>query len=271
MPEGFTRKKYPQALIAINRSISINSNRQRYNELKLRIIRRSEQYKKNQAAINKYFSFIDRINLFNLFLENKRMKHFENISYVKNNFSFIDPASFSADPHRKKYSMHGAEASVFWHFPMPYLPAFSENASLQLTTIGSVFMSGTNSEKTGMLGADRSLDTALLYNLGFSVAGGPTIRYLSYYFGIGVGIETGYLLFSEKQDPLFTTADADSDTDSYFRLGIGFELWLAWMPFEDLHIFLRWRTIKMGIWGSSDDRTQYKFSSLSVGAGYRVF
>ncbi len=268
----YSDKRYADARISINRAMKIKPTKTEYRDLLSRIDEKEKLEKENNIKKQKYVSYVNDLNAFNLFVEKKRAYHFENIAYVNSTYTYIDNKNFTTGgDYRGKYTMDGIEGSIFRHRKMPYIPEPHELVSLQLTGIGSFLISGLYKESKGNLNSKRSLDSLMVLNYEAGGSIGPSVNVLSYLLGAGLDISMGYMSIEERSEVLFGSKSREVRDHNYFKMGIGWGMWFSWMPGDRTQVFIRYRSLALGMWGTDSRRSSNANDIVSIGIGYRFF
>jgi len=97
---------------------------------------------------------------------------------------------------------------------------------------------------------------------------GATLSLFSFYLGLGLGINTGYLLFSDlMRDPVVNSESIVAR--HYFMIGLGADLWLGWMINQAWSVNIKWRIRKPWLIGSSNSWEKHLQNQITFSLGHR--
>jgi len=279
--------KYSLARSAMQLPLKKKSDNPEYKQFIARIEKREKEQADRIRIMNETVSFYKDLTVFSLFVKPKDFKHYEGLGYIHSDYAYLDKNNFlnNASTYGKEISMHGVEASVFWHnsfpslntknFPVGYDLSFLKKPwdffKIKYTIIGSLVFSGNTDEVESTLNAKRSIETTTLFGTRATAAVGPSLSMYAFLIGGGLCTEMGYLLDSVENNPLFSGDKAVTKNYSYFQAGIGYSLWFEWFPFDNTHIFARWSELSTGLFGSQKRTDKNSFQNLSIGIGTRLF
>ena len=264
-------KNYIAANIEIRSALKLKPGEKEFLHLKSRIRNKMEQEKKVKKSIAIFYSSYDKLNPYTLFADKKNPRHHENISYISNIYKTLESPAFTSGTRKKsRYALGGIELSEFYHNTFPRVKMPVNLMDLNYTIIGSVTFSGLTREKSDYLTGIENLFTTKLFTADASVSIGPSILIMSYLFGIGVDLSTGYLRIKNERTALSGNS-TEATTENFLKAGIGYSFWFSWLPFDNIQIFIRWKKQATALMGGGDNRQDNTFSTISVGAGFRLF
>ncbi len=267
----YAEKEYAQARVTISAVLQWKTDNPEYREFLARCERKEKEQAELNRMMNSYFAFAEDLSVYNMFMQPKPFSHNECVAYLNTDYSFIDREAFKsgAADYRTHTTLHGVEFSQFRHYEIPQFGDISPVVLLRGTVVGALYLGGNTREEESSLNSSRSFKTTTIFSSGFSGAVGPSISAFAVILGMGLDIETGYLMLSTSNDPLFTSGRRKSASSHYLQMGAGPGFWLCWLPLKDIQVFVRWRSINTHLYGSDNPNAEDKFRYLSIGLGYR--
>ena len=269
----YSNENYKTAHSQIKKAIRLKRKEKKYKDFKAQILQKKKQQEIDDKRFKKYYSFIPDISLFGLFGDKKQLSNYEGIGYFSTDFIHIDEQLYSSfgDNLHDNDKLSGVELSIFWNIPMPYIDINNDTFDFHLTTIGTLGYSSQYRESKSSLNFQTSIMTEKITNIDFTATFGPTVKFMSFYFGLGLSLDIGYIAGSSENSVLFANNETSKSDYSYSKFTTGTSVWIGWLPTNNIHVYYHWKEYSMELESGNQSNGPSSFSNSTIGVGYKFF
>lgn len=264
-------KEFEKARTAINHSLQLMPDEKKYTEFVKELDAEEAEYNASRAVWKEYRTELKRIDPLYLFVVKKNVSSFFNINITANTVTYRESTTLEAE----RYTFPGIELSFLYHVWEPFSLPF-DFTDIYLTVIGNIAYGRYADETISSVDSSThsvsyaSIDENTMFYTNLNGGAGLTAVIFAYFLGFGVELSTGILSENTARE-IAVLEEQRSYRETYYTLGIGFDIWFGWHPTEKLELFSKVR-FSYPLWlGIDHSLEKIRSSQFSIGIGYSFF
>lgn len=264
-------KEFERARTAINVSVRLNPEEKRYAEFVEELDAEETEYNASRAVWEQYRTELKRIDPLYLFVVKKNVSSFFNLTITATTVSYREGTTLEA----KGCTFPGIELSFLYHVWEPFSLPF-DFTDIYVTVNGNIGFGRFADETISSVDSPShsvsyaSIDDYTLFYTDINGGAGLTAVVFAYYLGLGIEVSTGILSENTERE-IAVLEEQRSYRETYYTLGLGFDIWFGWHATETLELFSKVR-FSYPLWlGIDHSLEKIRKSQFSIGMGYSFF
>ena len=264
-------KEFEKARTAINYSIQLKPEEKKYTDFVEELDAEEAEYNASRAVWEEYRTELKRIDPLYLFVVKKEVSSFFNVTITANTVSYREGTTLET----ARYAFPGIELSFLYHvwepFPLPF-----DFSDIYLTVFGTIGFGRFADETISSVDSPAhpvsyaAVDENTLFYTNLNGGAGLTAVIFAYYLGLGMEVSTGILSENTVRE-IAVLEEQRTYRETYYTLGIGFDIWFGWHATETLELFSKVR-FSYPLWlGIGHTLEKIRCSQFSIGLGYSFF